>query len=342
MSTPTLRSLAKILGVSRTTISEAMRGSACVKPETAARIRKAAEAAGYRANPLAGAVMSELRRSNTGTFRGVIALLMLDESARPEYAKKFHREIIRGATERAVSLGFKVESFTATGATGISMARLNQILQSRGIQGVVILPAWDEPDFAALDWSRFAGVYTDYSIRKPALHSICPDHYRSLVTALRRLRERGYKRAGLFMQRHTDARLLGRWQGAFLSFQNSNPEKNPVPPLVDEEITADNFKKWFKRHNPDVVIGHQSEAVEWMEACGARVPRTHGFFCLNTSRQHISCAGLEQRASLIGARAVESVVAMLHRNERGIPEISSLTTIPSRFVDGPTITPMPE
>lgn len=337
MPAPTLRSLAKSLGLSRTTISEALRGSSCVKPETAALIRKAAESAGYRINPLAGAVMSELRRSSSNTFRGVIALLTLDEPGRPEYVKKFHREFTRGAMERAQSLGFKTESLTSAGNTGVSMARLNQILQSRGIQGIVIFPSWDDPDFSGLDWTRFAGVYTDYSIRKPALHSICPDHYRSLVRGLQRLHERGYRRPGLFMQRHTDERLLGRWQGAFLAFQNTLTEKRPVPPLVSDEITEANFKKWFSKYNPDVVIGHQSEAIEWMQACGARVPKTHGFFCLNTLRQHVSCAGLEQRTALIGERAVESVVAMLHRNERGIPEISSLTTIPSRFIDGPTL-----
>jgi LacI family transcriptional regulator len=308
-----------------------------VRPETAERIRKVAEAAGYRINPLAGAVMSELRRSSSNTFRGVIALLVLDEPGRPAYANKFYHEITHGAMESAKKLGFKTESLTSSGKTGVSMSRLNQILDSRGIQGVVILPVYGDPDFSGLDWTRFAGVYTDYSIRKPALHSICPDHYRSLVRALQKLHERGYKRPGLFMHRHTDERLLGRWQGAFLAFQNSITEKRPVPPLVADEINVDNFKKWFARHNPDVVIGHQSEAIEWMQACGARVPQTHGFFCLNMLRQHVPCAGLEQRTALIGARAVESVVAMLHRNERGIPEISSLTTIPSRWMDGPTV-----
>lgn len=337
MPAPTLRSLAKELGVSRTTISEALRGSPCVKAETAERIRKVAESAGYRTNPLAGAVMSELRRSSSNTFRGVIAILSLDEPGRPEYVKKFYREMTRGATERATLLGFKIESLTVAGGSGLSMSRLNQILLSRGIQGIVMLPAWGDPDYSGLEWTRYAGVYADYAISQPALHSICPDHYRSLVRALQRLHDRGYRRPGMFMQRRTDERLLGRWQGAFLAFQNAHPDKRPAPPLVCDEITEGNFKKWFLRHNPDVVIGHQSEAIEWMQACGASVPQTHGFFCLNTMRQHVQCAGIEQRTGLIGARAVESVVAMLHRNERGVPEIPSLITIPSRFIDGPTI-----
>ena len=70
---PTLRTLARDLGLSRTTVSDALRGSARVDPRTAERVRRAAEAAGYRRNPLAGALMSELRRSRGGEFRGVLA-----------------------------------------------------------------------------------------------------------------------------------------------------------------------------------------------------------------------------------------------------------------------------
>jgi transcriptional regulator with XRE-family HTH domain len=83
MPSPTLRTLAKLLGLSRTTISEALRGSPRVKAATVTRVRTAAAAAGYRHNPLAGAVMSELRRSRSGLFRGVLAVVDLDEPDRP-------------------------------------------------------------------------------------------------------------------------------------------------------------------------------------------------------------------------------------------------------------------
>ena len=74
---PTLRSLAKILGLSRTTVSDALRGSPRVDPNTALRVKKAAREAGYRRNPLAGALMSELRRSRGTAFRGVLAAVEL-------------------------------------------------------------------------------------------------------------------------------------------------------------------------------------------------------------------------------------------------------------------------
>ena len=51
-------------------------------------------------------------------------------------------------------------------------------------------------DLSALDWSRLAGVYTDYIIERPKLHAVCSDQYRSLLEALQRLRGMGYRRPG--------------------------------------------------------------------------------------------------------------------------------------------------
>lgn len=336
-SAPTLRSLAKILGLSRTTVSDALRGSPRVDPNTALRVKKAADDAGYRRNPLAGALMSELRRSRGGAFRGVLAAVDFIEGNRPEHAGRYHRELIGGADARATELGFKVEKFQV-GSAGITVQRLDSILQSRGIHGVILLPAWDEPDLSNLDWSRYAGIYTDYIIERPALHSVCPDHYRSLLHALQRVANVGYRAPGLFLQRHQDERLQYRWGAAFRAFQETHPNLRQIPALIqDAPVTKDDFVKWFRRHKPDVVLGHNTQAIDWMESCGAELPVTHGFVCLNTIHKTRPCAGIDQQPRLLGARATELLIAQLQRNETGIPEWPSTTTIPAHWVDGPTL-----
>ena len=339
-SAPTLRSLAKILGLSRTTVSDALRGSPRVDPETAQRVKKAAREAGYRRNPLAGALMSELRRSRGGAFRGVLAAVDFNEPDRPDNGARYHQELVAGAEVRAVDLGFKVEKFSV-GHAGVSVQRLDSILQSRGIHGVILLPAWDEPDLSNLDWTQFAGIYTDYIIERPALHSVCPDHYRSLLAALQRLASLGYKHPGLFLQKHQDERLQYRWGAAFRAFQESHRDVTPVPPLIVDAFAKDDFVKWFRRYKPDVVVGHNTAAIEWMESCGAELPATHGFIALNLHMKARPCAGLDLQPRILGARAVELLIAQLQRNETGIPEWPSTTTIPGRWVDGPTLRTMP-
>ncbi|MEY2881482.1 MAG: hypothetical protein RLZZ15_3862 [Verrucomicrobiota bacterium] len=336
---PTVRSLARALGLSHTTVSDALRGKGRVDPATIARVRAAAKTAGYRRNPLAAAVMSELRRSRGGTFRGVLAAVDLVEPARSDPAGGFHRALVAGGRARAAELGFKVEEFVVD-ARKLTVPRLDTILRSRGIHGVLVLPSWFEPDWSGLDWSHYAGVYTDYVIERPALHCVCCNHYRSTMALVGRLVERGYTRPGLYVEAGRDQRTQHRFSAAFRAAQETRPALDAVPPLIAAGRERGEFERWFRRHRPDVVISHFTEVIDWMEACGARVPRTHGFVSLNVLYQTRPCAGLDQQPRELGARAVEMLIAQLQRNERGIPAWPTTTTIPARWVDGPTVRPL--
>jgi LacI family transcriptional regulator len=258
----------------------------------------------------------------------------------PREAAPYHRELVAGAEARAGELGFKVEKFSV-GPVGISVQRLDSILQSRGIGGVILLPTWAEPDLSHLDWARFSGIYTDYIIERPKLHAVCSDQYRSLLAALARLVSMGYRRPGLYLQQHQDERLQHRWSAAFHTFQASHPELSALPPLIVEHFDRAEFQRWFRRHRPDVVLGHHDEAIDWMTAAGARVPATHGFVCLNLHMKTRPCAGLDQQPHTLGARGAELLIAQLQRNETGIPDWPTTTTISGRWVDGPTVRSSP-
>lgn len=333
---PTIRSLALQLKLSRTSVSEALRNHPRVNRETRARVQAAAAAAGYRVNPLASSILSELRRTRLAAFHGVLAVVSLEEPARPRFPGPYWRDLLQGASDRAEELGFKLERFLV-GERGVSVHRLDTILQSRGIRGVLIMPAWRRPDFNHLNWRNYTGVYTDYLIDAPALHSVCPDHPRAMMTALAHLRDLGYRRPGLVLQEQESVRLQHRWAGAFLASTHLSPGFGVVPPLVVPQMTLADFKPWFRRHRPDVVVGHRAEIVGWMKDCGADVPRTHGFCCLNVSINSSPCAGIDQQPYHIGVRGIETVVSQLHRNEYGIPDLPCNLTVPSRWVDGPTL-----
>lgn len=336
MAAPTLRTLARSLGLSRTTVSDALRGSPRVNAETVARVRAAAKAAGYERNPLTGAVMSLLRRSRGQQFRGVLAAVEMVEAHRPDHAVRYNESLVAGVSERANELGFKVERFEI-GVQGMRLNRLDTILHTRGIQGLVILPASGFPDLSELSWGRYTAVYADYFIDSPPLHCVCSDHYRSMIGLLHELHTRGYRRPGLLMDIHLDERLQFRWEGAFLALQKYLPKTTDVPPLRLKSVTRSDFEAWFKKYDPDVVLGHFPQAMSWMKGCGAKIPATHAFVCLNTLRTEEDCAGLDLQTGQLGARAAELVIGQLLHNEFGIPEQPSLTTIPAKLVEGPTL-----
>jgi LacI family transcriptional regulator len=338
-SQPTIRSLARALGLSHTTVSDALRGRGRVDPTTVQRVKRAAREAGYRRNPLAAAVMSELRRSRGGTFRGVLAALDLVEPQRRDPHGVFHSELVAGGRARAIELGFKLEEFVVR--DGITVPRLDSILQSRGIHGVVLLPSWFAPNWSELKWSNYAAVYTDYLIERPALHCVCCNHYRSMMAVLTRLVERGYRRPGLYIEHGRDERTQHRFSSAFRSFQETHGGIETVPMLVVEERRQRDFDAWFKQYRPDVVLSHFTDVINWMEAAGAHVPQTHGFASLNVLYRARPCAGLDQQPRELGARAVELVIAQLQRNELGVPAWPMTTTVPAHWVEGPTVRKAP-
>jgi hypothetical protein len=58
---------------------------------------------------------------------------------------------------------------------------------------------------------------------------------------------------------------------------------------------------------------------------------------LNWNERSRPCAGLDLRPELQGTAAINSVVAQIHRNERGLPADPHTVMLSGRWVDGPTI-----
>lgn len=338
LNRPTVRTMAQQLGLSRTTVSEALRDHPRVNPATRTLVQAHAKSAGYHFNPLASSVLSEVRRTRLDTFRGVLATIGLEEPARVPFLGAYWHDLQRGAEERAKELGFKLERFVI-GERGLSVQRLDTILQTRGIRGVLIMPAWHRPDFTQLSWTNYTGIYADYLIDLPALHTVCPDHPRAMGLAMRRLQEYGFKRPGLVLIQQESNRLENRWLAAFLAHIHLHPELAALPPLIMQKMAAEPFKKWFLKYQPDVVLGHRAEMMEWMKECGARIPETHGFCCINLGLSTGPLAGLDLQPRQIGVRAIEMLISQIHHNFFGIPDLPCNTTVPAHWVDGPTLLP---
>jgi DNA-binding LacI/PurR family transcriptional regulator len=337
MSSLSIRKLALKMGLSEATVSEALRGISRVNPETRAKVQAAAAALGYQRNPLAGALMSAMRRSRAGSFRGGLAVVDLDgPRGHDAGSARYHSEVTIGATQRAKELGFKADVFLI-GEGGLTLERLDAILQSRGIRGIFFLPVREKPDFTRLGWSRFSGIYSDYVIELPRLHTICPDHYRSMIIALQRLETLGYKRPGMVIEATHNERLLYSWEAGFHAYVGRNAEMAAQPPLILEESNQEDFTRWFLRSKCDVVLSHNPEMMGWMMAAGAKIPETHGFCCLNLMSTQAPCAGLNLQPDLLGRHGIELLVGQVLRGEVGVPEVPMTTRICSVWVNGPTV-----
>ena len=92
---------------------------------------------------------------------------------------------------------------------------------------------------------------------------------------------------------------------------------------------------------PDVIVGHMQAIVEWLTEIKCRVPADTGFFNLNLTERAAPCAGLDLGPRRLGAAAIETVVAMLHRHERGVPGFVQTISLEAMWTEGPTLRPAP-
>ncbi len=333
-----LRQLADRLDLSHATVSAALNGKPGVKPSTRARVLAAAEQFGYRNNPLASALMGELRRSRGGVFRGLLTLLApaVEANAAEDATEA---ALIRGAGRRADQLGFQIDLLRVERADA-QPERLAGILAARGIRGIVTLPGIDPARLAALDWSQLTAIHLGDAANGTGLNSVGTDHTGALAQLLDHLARLGYARPGLVLPAELAPDTSRRWQAAFQSCRP--PETDPsdaadARPLLARRGDQATFRRWFAAGGYDVVIALDASVMDWMRAAGAIVPETHGFCGLDLPAEPGRIAGLHQRAEIIGARAIDLLSGQVLRNETGRPEIPVSTLVPPLWMPGDTV-----
>jgi LacI family transcriptional regulator len=331
----TLGILAKQCGLSVATVSRALSGHVNVRPEVRTRVLATAEQCGYRRNQLVSALMGEVRGRRTRHFIGNLAVVHVPTPLQPVMRPMQHR-MVAAAQKRAQDLGFSVEAFSLNRESG-GPASLGRMLRARGIIGVIFLQPNSNDVTDGFPWEHFATLQIDYGSPIPQQHTVSLDHHLTLTSALGRLRGLGYRRAGMFIERHKDERLVHKWSAAFRSFQENQGGIGHLPVLMTGQMDAGGFMPWFQAHRPDLLIGHVDRVLGWLRAANLAVPADLGFFNLNWNERSESCAGLDLQPELHGVVAVETIAAQIHRNEHGLPVEPRTVIISGKWVDGPTI-----
>lgn len=335
MSEPrvTITDLAEAAGVSKMTVSRALRGERGIAADTRARIQAVAEKLGYRPDPAISELMGRLRKSRVV---GVEPLAWL--TTYPKIGgwrdNPGTREMYRGAEEQARQLGYRLEEFSLC-TPGMTTRRLSSILYNQAIRGIVLAPLIEHGSIEGFAWEHFATACCGHSLLSPAMHRVSVDQFDVLRTAWTHLLEYGYRKIGLCVSATDNARIGYRWQGAHFIENENFPDVGHVPAMITDDWNAKTFLKWYERNRPDVVLSF-ADTLGWMKAAGIRVPEDCGFALLRLD--HASdVAGVDHRFSDIGAAAVALVVSELSTNHYGIPGVRKSVSIESVWRHGCTL-----
>lgn len=327
-------------GVSRMTVSRALRNDRRVAVKTREKIRRIADELGYQPNPLVSALMVRLRSARNHDHVETLGFLTSHPRRRGWREIPTLRKFHLGAEARAGELGFQLEEFWLR-EPGMNDRRMSQILRSRNIHGVLIAPTPEPGASFDLDWADFTTVAFGYTLIDPPLHRVANHHIHSMRTALMEVRRLGYRRIGLAMHSSQDERVDHNWLAGFLTFQNLISPEHRVPPFLPESIDEAAFSEWFLQHEPEVVFAGKHYIRDWLMNLGRRVPEDVGFVNLDKEHATGGAAGIDQNCETIGAAAVELVAEQLYHNERGVPAIPKVLLIEGRWVEGNTLIPSP-
>ncbi len=316
----TLKDIAREAGVSLMTVSYALRGTKKVSPSTRKRIEELADKLGYQPDPMMKRLASyrgRLQRQERGV---TLAWLNLHPTKTTWNFRGSHFiETFEGAQKRALNVGYQLESFCVPKLGG--WKRTSKVLHARGIQGVIIGQPPAGVHSAELDWPQFATVAIGRAIMSPDLPRVVFNHVEAVTRLIRQLRELGYRRIGLVMEREecvkNSFRNVSAYYGAMERFEI--PESERIAPLIPKKLDARALGEWIRGNEVEVIIVHREDQMQQLlPKLGLRVPEDIGYAHLSLHTEMRNVSGLVFEPEHYGSWAVDLVHWLLDREERGL------------------------
>jgi DNA-binding LacI/PurR family transcriptional regulator len=210
---------------------------------------------------------------------------------------------------------------------------LNRVLRNRGIRGL-LTSAFREPNASLdLDWKHFATVACGYSLSQPVIDRITTDYYRAMLMATDKLSAEGCRRIGLCLSASDDAKVLHLWQSAFLYFQHHLPPKLRLP-ICESAGGRAKIAAWLRNARPDAVISAGCDFPKIIEErTGKPAPSNVRYVNMNIHHADARSRGIDQDSYLVGRHACSHLIALLQRNELGLPEHQQITFTEFHWVD---------
>lgn len=345
-----MRDIAKAVGVHPTTVSMALRAHPSIPAATRTQIREAAERLGYIRDPLLDAFNTHRVRHSQQQQTQCIAFVVDTHTSRLFEGLSYHPRVYEGVRAAAEANHHTLEIFPV-GGSNLTPSRLNSIISSRGITGVLISTFDVGTLDLGLDWDNYCAVKIESHHLLPQLDVVSNDQFQAARLCMRRLRERGYRRIGMATARDDELRLNELYSTGVLVEQAELPECECVPPLLFHRApvpeVAGAVAQWIRAHQIDVVITNWNELLAvspengavTLASAGLQIPKDVAWASLDVPVDKPQVAGVVQNHRLVGMRAMEQLAVLVKTFHRGAPAAPSATFVPGYWQDGATAPP---
>lgn len=331
----TLEDIAKRCGVSKVTVSLALRENPRISPTMRRRVQKMAQELGYAPHPMVSALMANLRAARKTRFVCNLAFLTAFPTRDGWKENLSFPRYWQGIQRRASELGYGLEVHWL-GDHKNSGPELSRVLINRGIRGIILCPL---PSFGlplGLQWESFSVVALGHTFNEVPVDHVSNNQFHTILRGLEEARLRGHRRMGVTMPRFVDAKVEHLWLAGLLSWQATHPDLPRIAAHLTDDFHEEGVVAWIKKEKPDVVLANHGPVLTWIRRNGWRVPDDVSFLHLNWIPEKGEITGLNQQPEKVGAAAVELLAEQINQNRRGIPENPKTITLESVWHEGTT------
>jgi LacI family transcriptional regulator len=330
----TMRQIAACFGVSHATVSLALRNHPRISSRLRKEIQDKALEMGYHPDPLL-TVLAHYRhhRLQSTPIQAALAWINCWEDPRDLRRLREFDAYWQGASEAAHRFGYRLEEFIVN--EDLPLSRLEKILITRNIKGILIPPHRHDPHLEKFNWNHFSAVRLGRSVIAPEVHVVSSDQTADAMLAFRKVAEKGYSRIGYV------GGDVATWTftAGFLQAQMSLPESLRLPPLLlsqDGPHHQGDLSRWIRTHRPQALITSISRVPALLESAGYHIPRDIAVAALSHADGNIS-AGIDQHSQEVGRVATLTVISLINDFAQGIPPIFRQILIEGTWLDGPSL-----
>lgn len=325
-----IRDLAKLAGVSRTTVSLALRGSHEVSAATRKKIQALARKHDYRSHPAVNALMQQVGRGVRVHDEEVIAFIRC--GADPDERAPGPLELLAGARDEAHVLGYRVEVFWA-GYKGANTKPLGRVLYNRGIRGVIWSPMPYPHPPLVFPWKHFAPIACTLSTEVNRLPTVSIHHSKGMAQVLEELSRRGAARIGFLGEKIEDSRQDFGWLSGIDIYRHRGGRAVVFGQLSSDLMTEKTVRSWMTRHRLDALVLTQNY-FDHTAFLSGDIPRVS----LDVPTKDLGrVAGLYQDTSQLGRHAIRSLALRLANGIFGLPDSPFSVVSLAAFSEGDSL-----
>lgn len=333
-----LRDIAAKLGVSHSTVSLSLRDNPRISAAVKKKVRAAAEAMGYRPDPMLAALANYRRGRDNQTISAAVA--WINAWSEPDDLRAYREFDFywQGAFKAAEKFGYRLEEFRIGKAC--SPKRLHQILSTRGIRGILLPPHRITPDWQDFPWDQYSIVRFGRSLHGPECHLVTADQIANTILAVQKIHEHGYKRIGFVTLAGDFSKRGIQFELGFLGGQRMIRNSDPIPVLILEGANQiermHEFKKWFDEHRPDAIFTPDPGMSDLLKKLGHKVPEDVGL-AVTSILDAKADAGIDQHPEEIGRVGFLMLNSLINDRAKGVPDIFRQILVEGSWVDGKSL-----